>query len=129
MTVTFEPAQEEDLNFIRRAWMQDVRDPVELRLGVRNAVLANSTVLVARPPDTPPDTIAAFLVLGDGLVSWYGVKRPWRHMGYGLACVTHAEVLVARPVRFARYGTQEQKRWLEKRGWFYTPRAEVLLAG
>lgn len=129
MTVTFELAKEDDLNFIRRAWMQDVKDPVDLRLAVRNAVLAHSTVLVARPPDTPPDTIAAFLVLGDGLVSWYGVKRSWRGLGYGLACVERAEELVTRPVRFARYGTQEQKRWLEKRGWFYTPRAEVLLAG
>lgn len=124
----FEPAVEADMNFIRRAWMQDVRDPVDIRLGIRNAVLETSTVLVLRPPEAPPDTVGAFIVMGDGLVSWYGVKRAWRGLGFGLMCIAEAESAFP-AVRFARYATQEQKRFLERRGWVYSPRSEVLLAG
>jgi len=105
--------------------MQDVRDPMEIRARVRDAVLERATVRVWRPEGCPPDTVAAFLVSSDGLVHWYGVKRPWRHMGLGQRVVALAESLSLRC--FARFGGEAQKRWLEERGWRYRPRAEVLL--
>jgi hypothetical protein len=127
--VAWQRATEGDMNFIRRAWMQDVRDAADIRLRIRDAVLASARVYVARPAGVPEDTVAAFLVQSGGLVHWYGVKRAWR----GLQ-LTHDILLQAthiaggEPLRFARYATQEQKRFLEERGWVYAPRMEVLLA-
>lgn len=128
-SVTWELAGEGDMNFVRRAWMQDVRDAADIRLKIRDAVLSAARVYVARPALTPPDTVAAFLVQTGGLVHWYGVKRAWRGLGLASEILLQAtHVAAGERLRFARYATQEQKRFLEERGWSYAPRMEVLLA-
>ena len=128
----FHPAIEEDLNFIRRAWAQDVKDPFAIRIKVRDAVMARALTLVSRPPGAPADTVGGFLVMSGHVVHWYGVKRPWRHMGFGLELVAEAERRAAeaghdKPI-FTRFATQAQKRFLLSRGWSFIPRAEVCLA-
>ncbi|MEI2659745.1 MAG: hypothetical protein V9G11_07265 [Bifidobacterium adolescentis] len=64
-----------------------------------------------------------------GLVHWYGVKRAWRGLTFTRDILLQAtHIAGGEPLRFARYATQEQKRFLEERGWVYAPRMEVLLA-
>lgn len=127
--VRWELAGEGDLNFVRRAWMQDVRDAADIRLKIRDAVLSAAPVHVARPEGAPPDTVGAFLVQTGALVHWYGVKRAWRGLGLGEGILLQATHLAGgERLRFARYATQAQKRFLEERGWAYAPRMEVLLA-
>lgn len=119
-----EHAGPEDMNFVLRAWAQDVKDAAEIRIPIRDAVMKKAEVLVLRPSDTPLDTVAGFIVLSKGLVHWYGVKRAWRKLGFGLKLVELAEGREC--LLFARYGNQGQKRWLEARGWHYAPRREVI---
>ncbi len=115
-----------DLNFVRRAWAQDVTDSSEIRLELRDLVLARASIVVLRPDDCPPDTIGAFIVLSSTLAHWAGTKRSWRGLGYGTMLLEHAEAAGVK--QFARFGTISQKRKLEERGWRYAPRKEVLLA-
>ena len=80
-----------DLNFVRRAWAQDVTDSSEIRLELRDLVLARASIVVLRPDDCPPDTIGAFIVLSPTLAHWAGTKRSWRGLGYGTMLLEHAE--------------------------------------
>jgi GNAT superfamily N-acetyltransferase len=118
-----------DLNFVRRAWCQDVTDASEIRVELRDIILRLADIVVLRPDDVPPDTIGAFIVLSPAkhIVHWAGTKRAWRGLGFGTLLLEHAESLGC--FAFARFGCTAQKRKLEGRGWKYAPRNEALLAG
>jgi GNAT superfamily N-acetyltransferase len=121
-----ELAGPEDMNFVRRAWAQDVRDGSDIRIELRDLVLARATTVILRPDDCPPDTIGAFMVYSGKLAHWAGTKRIWRGNGFGTMLLEHAEA--AGVNQFARFATTSQKRKLEERGWRYAPRREVLIA-
>ena len=112
--------------------MQDVRDPMQVRAKIRDAVLLHAEIRVLRPEGCPPDTVAGFLVTnptrvtsGRGMTHWYGVKRPWRHLGLGLKLVEMAESLGC--TACARFSTESQRTFLRDRGWYYSPRMELVV--